>query len=169
MSSTYSEASRQCSNAVLVENPGFDQDQSALNRGSCALPGRAEGGRLRSATEARAVSSAFRCGCAWVENNVAREWCAHPADWSAIDTSRLDRRKHHTVEGWVTSLQGRITGVEVNHAPVVHARPCSSERAAMIRSENGSYWHITIFDCIAKIGHHRANADMAVPTVGSTR
>ena len=139
VASPYSEASGQCGDAVLVKSCGFDQDQSPLDRGPRALPGRAEGRRFRSATEARPVSSAFCCGRACIEKDVAREWCAHAADRPAIDTGRLDRRKHHTVEGWVASLQSQITGVEVNHALVLHAKPRSRERAVMIRSENGCY------------------------------
>lgn len=172
MASPYSKASGQCGDAILVERPGFDQHQCPLDRGPRTLPGRAEGYRFRSATEARPVSSTFRCGCARVEDNVACEWRANPTDRPAIDTGRLDRRKHYTVEGWVAALQSRVTGVEVNHALVVHAKPCSRERAVMIRSENGCYWYIGTFRCDADPIHEyppaRYNGGTVCPFNGET-
>jgi hypothetical protein len=100
----YSEASGQRINAIRVEGPSFNQGQGSLNRGSRAVPGRAEGSGLRSASEARAITSAFRRRRAWVEANIPREWRAYPADRPAIDPGRLDRYEQHPVQGWIASL-----------------------------------------------------------------
>ena len=116
VTSPYSEPSSQCGDAVLVESPGFDHNQSPLDRGPCALPRRAERGGFRPTTKARPVSRAFRCGCAWVENNIARKWRPYPADRSAIDTGCFDRHEHHIVQGRVAALQSQVTGLEINHA-----------------------------------------------------
>src|SRR5262245_59555997 len=122
------EACGQCFDAVGVERSCLDQCQRSLDGGPRSFPGRAEGSRLRTTSQTGSVAGTFRgCG-AWVEANVACEWCAYPADRPTINPSRPDGHEHDAIKGGIASLQRRVACVEVQHALLVHAVRHTSER-----------------------------------------
>jgi len=110
------EAISESRNVGLVERTRGDQPQRPTDRRPCAVPGRRERGRFRSAAQTRAKSANLRRGGAGIVADVLRQRLARWADRTAIDPGGQHGNEDDAVEGGIAAVPDPLAIGEVKIA-----------------------------------------------------
>ena len=115
MSGSDAKSVREHLDTAAVEGAAIDEPQRSFHGGARSLPSRREGGRLRSAPQARPKSRRLGCGRRGKEANVASKSRSNRAHGPAVNAGRSDTRKEAPVVAAILGHAGALAFLCIEH------------------------------------------------------
>src|SRR5215467_8771055 len=127
MSGSDAKSVREDLDSAAVEGTAIDEPQRSFNGGARSLPGRREGGRLRSAPQARPKSGRLGCGRRGKKANVDSPSRTNRAHGPAVNAGCSHTRKETPVVAAIPGYAGALAFLCIEHCILALVSPSWTE------------------------------------------